>query len=180
MSGSQRRTAQEDSIRPVLFPGYHTTCLPIKRSSVWCLCASAGTTSEVLPTQKPHCPPPPPPPPPLSSEGTDTTLCPKKAVITGWMGDCYISTRLPIEQAGPADARFKTSTSSYSRITQGRLKHKHISTSEAGRRGKTKQEKKQRLLTCFEVCRVAKLFGNLKMIKRELWSGWNKFPVVEK
>ncbi len=37
MSGSQRRTAQEDSIRPALFPGYHTTCLPIKWSSVWCL-----------------------------------------------------------------------------------------------------------------------------------------------
>lgn len=37
MSGSQKRTAQEDSIRPVPFPGYHTTCLPIKWSSVWCL-----------------------------------------------------------------------------------------------------------------------------------------------
>ncbi len=49
--------------------------------------------------------------PPPASEGTDTTLCPKKAVITGWMGDCYISTRLPIGQGGPADARFQTSTS---------------------------------------------------------------------
>lgn len=44
-------------------------------------------------------------------EGTDTTLCPKKAVIMGWMGDSYISTRLPIGQRGPADAKFQTSTS---------------------------------------------------------------------
>lgn len=59
MSGSQRRTAQEDSIRPVLFPGYHTTCLPIKWSSVWCLCASAGTISEAQAAQKRRRSPPP-------------------------------------------------------------------------------------------------------------------------
>lgn len=33
--------------------------------------------------------------PPATGEGADATPCPKKAVITGRMGDCYISTRLP-------------------------------------------------------------------------------------
>lgn len=48
-------------------------------------------------------------PPP--SEGADATPCPKKAVITGWMGDCYISTRLPMGQRPPAEAGSQTSTS---------------------------------------------------------------------
>jgi len=64
MSGSQRRTAQEDSIRAVLFPGYHTTCLPIKWSSLWCLCASVGIISEALTTQKKRRSPDPIPTPP--------------------------------------------------------------------------------------------------------------------
>ena len=112
---------------------------------------------------------------PLTGEGTDTTLCPKKAVITGWMGDCYISTRLPIGQGGPADARFQTSTSrielqqNYQGETQSETQtHFNI-------RRRRKQEKKQRLLTFFGVCGVAR---RLQTIKRELWSDWNKIPVM--
>lgn len=99
-------------------------------------------------------------------EGTDTTLCPKKAVIMGWMGDCYISTRLPIGQRAPADAKFQKVPAglSYSRITKGghSQKHRHISTSEAAqKRGITGAS------DIFVDCRVAPLF---QTIKRELRS----------
>lgn len=90
----KRRTAQKDSIRPVPFPGYHTTCMPIKWSSLWCLVRLCRhhlqSNTETTSLRTPH----------PNNEGTDTTPCPKKAVITGWMGDSYISTRLPMGRAG--------------------------------------------------------------------------------
>lgn len=97
----RRRTAQEDSIRPLLFPGYHATCLPIKWSSLWCLNAS------VVPSQRPGqhrngVTLDPTPLNPFNGKGTDTTRCPKKAVITGRIGDCYISTGLPIGPGRPS------------------------------------------------------------------------------
>lgn len=73
-------------------------------------------------------------PPTPTREGTDTTLCPKKAVITGWMGDCYISARQPIGQRGPADARFQTSTSRIELQRRLSQKHRHFSTSDANRK----------------------------------------------
>lgn len=109
MSGSQWRTAQEDSISPVLFPGYPATWLPIKWSSVWCLLHVPLSAPSQRPCQRrsavanPSATPTP-------SEGADATPCPKKAVIAGWMGDCYISTRLPTGLRLPEGARFQTST----------------------------------------------------------------------
>lgn len=73
---------------------------------------------------------------PPNREGTDTTLCPKKAVITGRMRDCYISKKAADRPGRPSPMPgFKQVSAgwSYSRIYQGTLseKHRHISTSEA-------------------------------------------------
>lgn len=142
---------QEDSIRPLLFPGYPATWLPIKWSSVWCrLCAPPSA-----PSQRPWQPGTAsltPPPTTTTSEGSRHYTMPQK-------GSNY---RIDGRLLHKHRAGFKQSAAglSYNQTTKeprvDLVPNRHIWTSEAAKRiriltggwGVLNDQEEERVHTC--------------------------------